>query len=292
MRTLQRRALSPGSAELLLLFLSLPLELVQKTRMHGDPATGGDFLAPPSSAEEPFAYGRTSALRDHEQAAPQLLVFPSRRPAYSRAPYSDTPSLASSTASQVQQGYLPPPGLTSPSSTSLQRKSAKPRSARVDYHPPLPAAAQWLLLTTPPPPPRMRASSLVSNVESITSITPTAAPPSKKSWGKKSLAALGLRGSNLSAAPGPGRSRKGSGASLRPEPAKVQLQLGGGVVKPRVSTSSMTRRGGRLDARSEEYEIPRSWDEYGERYGLVSGFQVIGCQRFTDHILCAGRREY
>lgn len=233
-------------------------------------------LAPPPS-EGAFSYGRTANL------SPQpSLVFPSR-PALGRSRYSDTGSIASDASSiYAPQRYAPPPGLShsaNASTSSLRRLAGKPRSARVDFEPPLPAAAHWLLLTTPPPPPRARTSSLLSVDHTITTYRSRDSQEDyipKKSWGKKSLAALGLRGQQF-----PPPSKKGSVASLRAPtsasardtqrapPSQVQLQLGGGgVASSRPSTSS--RRGGRLDSRSDDFEIPRTWDDFSTRYGQVS----------------------
>lgn len=231
----------------------------------------------PAPSEGAFSYGRTANL-----AAQPSLVFPSR-PALGGSRYSYTSSIASDGSSiYAPQPYAPPPGLASSanaSTASLRRPAGKPRSARVDFEPPLPAAAHWLLLTTPPPPPRARASSLLSLDHTISAFPSRDSQEDyipKKSWGKKSLAALGLRGQQLTST-----ARKGSVASLRPPPSasagpgqrapptRVQLKLGGGgIAPPRPSTSS--RRGGRLDSRSDDFEIPRTWDDYAARYGQVS----------------------
>ncbi|ORY66785.1 hypothetical protein BCR35DRAFT_294926 [Leucosporidium creatinivorum] len=233
-------------------------------------------LAPPPS-EGAFSYSRTANLSSSIRTQPSQ-TFPSRPPMGRND--SDTASISSTASSAYPaRPFALPPGLSSSantSSTSLRRPTGKPRSARVDFEPPLPAAAHWLLLTTPPPPPRARASSLLSVDHTITTYRSRDSQEDslpKKSWGKKSLAALGLRGQQMPP------SKKGSVASLRAPPTsasasynqrapptKVQLQLGGGgIATPRASTSS--RRGGRLDSRSDDFEIPRSWEEFATRYG-------------------------
>lgn len=241
-------------------------------------------LAPPPS-EGAFSYGRTANL-----AASQ--VFPSR-PALGRSRYSETGSI-SSVASSVYapQPYTAPPGLSASTiATSLRRPAGKPRSARIDFEPPLPAEAHWLLLTTPPPPPRARSGSLLSVDHTITTFPSRDSQEDyipKKSWGKKGLAALGLRGQQLAPS-----LKKGSVASLRAPanaagsqgkrapPSQVQLQLGGGgIAPPRPSTSS--RRGGRLDSRSDDFEIPRTWEDYAARYGQVSRW-VFKCSVITTN---------
>lgn len=256
-----------------------------------------------------FSYGRTSNIPTVHAASS---VRPRRNSTASTGttPSFTTASLASQsssasrqvTSSSSRQPYFPPPGLstaTSPYAASgsnligsrANLKSQRPRHARVEHEPIMPAAAQWLLHTTPPPPPQYRTQSQWSTVNLHNdvhgsnhgrSMTATqrghgdsnnSGSSSKLSWGRKRLVALGL-----AAAPEDSHhslNESFNTLSIRQEPDRVQLKLGGGngqpnvIVVPNRSRTSTSSRAGRLDSRTEADRLPVNWQEYREAYARV-----------------------
>lgn len=212
---------------------------------------------------------------------------------------SSVSSFVTDASGQQQRGiigYNPPPGLASTASLaeSLRVKPAKPRGARVDYKPPLPAEAQWLLMTTPPPPPgasraldrpiesqfanqlvldqQRHASSAGRRPDAAGPEAATAATTGSVSKRKLLAAALGFKPAH-SVLPPPVR-------ETRVEPPRVQLQLGSGAGRARSSNDYLNdprslrgvlrSHGSRLDSRSPAFELPRTWEEYLAFYAKVN----------------------
>lgn len=254
---------------------------------------------------EGFSFGRTSALD------PSRATGRARRASISTAT-SDTgsPSFTSAASSRTsttnstsrhgssnhhyssRQPYFPPPGLSNGSLTTSKSRHErssrqKPRHARVEYEPMLPAAAQWLLHTTPPPPPSRHQTPWTSSIANPDVVLPgETAPPTnsrpagdssvqKVSWGRKRLAALGLAGGrNGTNAAVESLTAGFATTSLRQEPDRVQFRLGGGNGQSNITLRPdqpriLPSRSGRLDSRTEADRLPRSWHEYTEAYARV-----------------------
>ncbi|KAK4053305.1 hypothetical protein OIO90_003917 [Microbotryomycetes sp. JL221] len=270
-----------------------------------------------ASAAESFSFARTPSLaqtsmasseaqRDEEASSveDELLrsmlqsrrtdVFPSK-PSRARLARSNSDassqmttssSAAFSTTSSGQHharssSYAPPPGLTSNSTSSLSSKPVKPRGARVDYQPPLPAAAHWLLLTTPPPPAgttltsrapasssslhdsfssklvldhnRARDRRQAQHQQQQPQLVQTKSKPSSSSTSKRKTlaAALGFKGQHTVVPPPIDWSSRNVEAYAAPSRASrsngsVQLQLGPGSNRSRSSFSTTTSGGSSL----------------------------------------------
>lgn len=223
----------------------------------------------PSSLSSRLSVSTTSSSV-HATAPPRPFALPPGLAAHSPVPPASLASSSTLTA--------PRPAITHRASQALRTRptvaTPQPRSARIDYEPPLPLDVQILLLTTPPPPQRKRppvaqhtAEEQALRDELLAAERDRVRRANEREGLVRRFKALRLLNDGVNYLSG----RRGStdetadvGVEMAALRAQETLDL-----NPQRRSKEAGRRSGRMDSRTPAEYVPKTWKDFESAYASV-----------------------